>query len=190
MSRFLILLPLLLSLGLLACGGSVPPPTGDALQAPFTLMDGREAKLADFEGEVLLLVNVASKCGFTPQYEGLQALHERYASRGLRVIGFPANNFMNQEPGSNEEIQNFCSVEYGVDFLVAQKISVKGDDAHPLYRHLVSGMGNPDLAGDISWNFNKFLIARDGRLLDRFGSRTAPEDPELVSAIEEALAGP
>jgi len=174
------------------CAGDAdsPPPSGDPLQIPFTLMDGDEVRLADFFGQVILVVNVASKCGFTSQYEGLETLYRRYRDDGLVVLGFPANDFLGQEPGSNEEIQSFCRTEYGVTFPLARKISVKGEDMHPLYRHLCSGLGKQELAGEISWNFNKFLIGRNGTLLARFGSRTAPEDEELVSALSKALSSP
>lgn len=172
-----------------ACGDrDLQAPPGDPLQVEFTLMGGESARLADYRGRVLLLVNVASRCGFTPQYEGLQALHERYGSEGLTIIGFPANDFMNQEPGGNEEILAFCRSEFGVDFPMAEKIRVKGESMHPLYRHLTGGLGDPRLAGEISWNFNKFLLGRDGGLRARFGSRTAPREEELVAAIEAALA--
>jgi len=149
---------------------------------------GEETTLEAYRGQVLLIVNVASKCGFTPQYEGLQALYERFDDRGLVILGFPANNFLNQEPGSNEEIRQFCRVNYGVTFPLFEKISVKGKDQHPLYAYLTSKATNPEHGGRISWNFNKFLIGRDGRILDRFGSRTKPLDQKVVSAVERALA--
>ena len=152
-----------------------------------TSIDGRETSLADFRGEVLLVVNVASRCGFTPQYEGLQALHERLGERGLRVLGFPANNFLSQEPGSDEEIREFCSANYGVSFPMFAKISVKGEDIHPLYRFLTGGQGHKKFSGDIGWNFNKFLIDREGNIVGRFGARTKPESDEIVAAIERAL---
>ena len=150
-------------------------------------IDGKPVKLETYQGKVLLLVNVASKCGFTPQYEGLQALCNRFKDRGFEVLGFPANNFMGQEPGTNEEIKQFCSLKYHVTFPMFEKISVKGQDQHPLYAYLTSETTNPGFAGEISWNFNKFLISREGKVIGRFGSRTEPEDPQLVEAIEQAL---
>lgn len=151
---------------------------------------GADVNLADYKGKVLLIVNVASRCGFTGQYEGLQALYAANEAAGLVVMGFPANNFMGQEPGNNSQIQEFCSTKFGVTFPMFAKISVKGDDQHPLYRYLTTAPDNPALAGDVSWNFNKFLIGRDGRVLARFGSKTAPDSAELAEAIASALAQP
>jgi glutathione peroxidase len=155
----------------------------------FTVEDieGNEVGLGDFRGRVLLIVNVASKCGFTPQYEGLQELYETYRDRGLVVLGFPANDFLWQEPGTNAEIKTFCSTRYGVTFPMFAKISVKGRDQHPLYRFLTDKRTNPEFGGRITWNFNKFLIGRDGTIRARFGSRTTPDDPKVAAAIEEAL---
>ena len=151
-------------------------------------IDGRDVSLADYRGKVLLIVNVASKCGFTGQYEGLQKLYETYEKRGLVVLGFPSNDFLGQEPGSNEQIASFCRTTYGVTFPMFAKISVKGREPHPLYRFLTGRETNPDFPGDITWNFNKFLVGRDGRIVARFGSRTKPESPEVAAAIEKALA--
>lgn len=150
-------------------------------------IDGKDISLGEYRGKVLLIVNTASKCGFTKQYKGLQNLYKKNSSRGLLVLGFPANNFMGQEPGTNEEIKEFCSIEYNVTFPMFEKISVKGQDKHPLYRFLTEKETNPDFAGEISWNFNKFLIGRDGKILARFGSRTEPESAELNEALEKAL---
>jgi glutathione peroxidase len=150
-------------------------------------IDGEEVKLEEYRGKVLLIVNVASKCGFTPQYEGLQALYEKYQPDGFAVLGFPANNFLGQEPGSDEEIKQFCSLTYGVTFPMFSKISVKGDDIAPLYAYLTSESTNPEFAGNISWNFNKFLVGRDGTILSRFGSKDSPESEKVVQAIKEAL---
>ena len=152
-----------------------------------TAIDGTNLPLNHYQGKVLLIVNVASKCGFTKQYAGLQKLYETYQDRGLLILGFPANNFLGQEPGTDADIQQFCSRTYGVTFPMFSKISVAGDDMHPLYRFLTDPSTNPDHAGKISWNFNKFLIGRDGRILNRFGSRTEPEDPDLIQAVEAAL---
>ncbi|MBD3165776.1 redoxin domain-containing protein [bacterium] len=149
-------------------------------------IDGDTTTLADFEGKVVLIVNTASKCGFTPQYEGLQELYETYGDDGLVVIGFPANNFMGQEPGTNEEIQQFCKTEYSVTFPMMAKISVKGDDQHPLYTYLTEQSPHP---GEISWNFNKFLLDREGNVIARFGTRTKPTADEVVGKIEAALKG-
>ena len=155
----------------------------------FTLnsIDGQPAPLAAYKGKVMLLVNVASKCGFTPQYEALEALHEKYKAQGLVVMGFPANNFMAQEPGSNEEIKDFCSRTYNVKFPMYAKISVKGDDKAALYHYLTDKEANPSTGGEIKWNFTKFLVSRDGKILARFEPAVKPDSPEVVSAIEKAL---
>jgi len=150
-------------------------------------MDGRMGDLAGFRGKVLLIVNVASKCGHTRQYAGLQALYEQYHGQGLAVLGFPANNFGSQEPGTNEQIRQFCSSTYGVTFPVYAKVSVRGDDIHPLYRFLTSDQDNPQFSGDIPWNFTKFLINRDGQVVGRYDPAVEPSDPRLVADIERAL---
>lgn len=151
-------------------------------------IDGNPVSLKTFEGRVVLVVNTASKCGLTPQYEGLQALYEKYREKGFVILGFPANNFRNQEPGSNEEIKAFCTENYGVGFPMFGKISVKGEDIHPLYELLTSGAGNPELAGEITWNFEKFLFDREGRPAGRFQPRTAPQSDEIVAAVENLIA--
>jgi glutathione peroxidase len=155
----------------------------------FTLkdIDGKEAALAQYRGKVLLLVNVASRCGFTPQYEGLEKVYLKYKDRGLVILGFPANNFMSQEPGTNEEIKTFCSLKYNVTFPMFAKISVKGADTHPLYKYLTDKQTDPDFAGEVKWNFNKFLVGRDGRVIGRFEPPVKPESPEVTQAIEKAL---
>jgi glutathione peroxidase len=155
----------------------------------FTLedIDGHPTALKDFRGKVLLLVNVASKCGYTKQYEGLQALYDKYRDRGLVVLAFPANNFGGQEPGTNEQIKQFCSATYGVTFPVFAKISVRGDDIHPLYRFLTNPQSNPRYAGDIAWNFTKFLVGRKGDLIGRYESAVDPLDGRLVTDVEAAL---
>ena len=150
-------------------------------------IDGKDVKLDSYRGKVLLLVNVASKCGYTPQYEGLQAIYAKYRDQGLVVMGFPANNFMGQEPGTNEEIKTFCTTKYNVTFPMFAKISVKGDDIHPLYRFLTGKETNPEFSGDITWNFNKFLVDRNGKIIDRFSTREKPEGEKIVQAIERAL---
>ena len=148
-------------------------------------IDGKEQPLSAYKGYTLLIVNVASKCGFTPQYKGLEALYEKYKARGFVILGFPANNFMGQEPGTDAQIKEFCSLNYGVTFPMFSKISVKGADIHPLYKYLTE---SSEPAGPVSWNFNKFLIAPDGRIVGRWGSRTAPEDKEMNGKVEEALS--
>ncbi|RRR98205.1 glutathione peroxidase [Glycomyces terrestris] len=157
--------------------------------------DGGEASLADYLGQVVLVVNTASKCGLTPQYEGLQRAHEEYRDRGFTVVGFPANDFMGQEPGTDEEIAEFCSVNYAVTFPLMAKISVAGETRHPLYTALVQGRpridGKPegDTADDpeVQWNFEKFLLDRGGRVVARFAPTVTPDDPALRKAIEAEL---
>ena len=144
-------------------------------------ISGKAESLADYKGKVVLVVNVASKCGYTPQYEGLEALYKKYKDRGLVVLGFPANNFMSQEPGSNDEIGAFCKSKYGVTFPMFSKISVKGDDKAPLYHFLTS------TGGEIPWNFTKFLVGKDGKPIQRFAPNVAPDAAELSGAIEKAL---
>lgn len=155
----------------------------------FTLkdIDGQDVALSAYQGQVLLVVNVASKCGFTRQYAGLEKLYQTYKDQGFAILGFPANNFLGQEPGTEAEIKTFCSLNYGVSFPMFSKISVKGKTIHPLYAFLTSKKEHPEHGGAITWNFNKFLIGKDGRVIGRFGSRTEPEDPELAAAIEMAL---
>ncbi|MFL6274527.1 MAG: glutathione peroxidase [Blastocatellia bacterium] len=150
-------------------------------------IDGKETSLADYRGKVVLVVNVASRCGFTPQYEGLEKVYLKYKDRGLVILGFPANNFGGQEPGSNEEIKSFCSLKYNVTFPMFTKISVKGDDIHPLYKYLTDKQSDPQFGGDVKWNFNKFLIGRDGKIIGRFEPAVKPESPEVAQAIEQAL---
>ena len=154
----------------------------------FTLpaIDGANAPLHQYKGKVLLLVNVASKCGYTPQYAGLEALYEKYKDRGLVVIGFPANNFGAQEPGTNEEIKSFCTRTYHVTFPMYAKVSVKGDDKTPLYQYLTQE-ANPSTNGEIGWNFTKFLVDRNGKVIARFDSKIKPDDPGLTGSVEKAL---
>jgi glutathione peroxidase len=150
-------------------------------------IEGHPMPLANFQGKVMLIVNVASKCGFTPQYEGLEAVYEKYKDQGFVIVGFPANNFMAQEPGTNEEIKTFCSTKYNVKFPLYSKISVKGDDKAPLYQFLTDQAANPRTGGEIKWNFTKFLVDRNGKVVARFESPVKPESPEVTSAIEKAL---
>jgi glutathione peroxidase len=150
----------------------------------FTLndIDGKPVSLAEFKGKVVLIVNVASRCGFTPQYAGLEALYEKYKDQGFVIVGVPANNFGAQEPGTNEEIKTFCTRKYNVSFPMLAKVSVKGDDITPLYKYLTETKG-----GDVKWNFTKFLIGKDGQVAERFESAVKPDDPVLTAAVESAL---
>jgi len=152
-------------------------------------IDGNPVPLSRFQGNVILIVNVASKCGFTKQYAGLQALYEKYHEQGLVVLGFPANNFLGQEPGTDVEIKTFCTTKFNVSFPIFSKISVKGKDIHPLYQYLTSPEENGEFGQPISWNFNKFLIGRDGKTVGYFGSKVDPLDPQITEAVEEALGG-
>ena len=149
---------------------------------------GVDVPLLNFRGKVLLVVNVASKCGFTPQYAGLQSLYERYRERGFEILGFPANDFLWQEPGSDQEIKQFCSMTYNVSFPLFSKIPVKGRNIHPLYRFLTDKETNPSFSGKITWNFNKFLVDRNGRIVNRFDSKVEPLDERVLSAVEGAVA--
>lgn len=150
-------------------------------------IDGEERPLADFRGKACVVVNVASKCGLTPQYDGLQRIYERYRERGLEVLGFPCNQFMQQEPGSEAEIKEFCATNYGVGFPMFAKLEVNGEGRHPLYAWLTSEAPAPDGSQDIKWNFGKFLIGRDGEVIARFEPQVEPEAAELTEAIEKAL---
>ena len=149
-------------------------------------IDGKETSLAAYKGKVLLIVNVASKCGYTPQYKALEATFEKYKDKGFEVLGFPCNQFGGQEPGTNEEIKQFCSSKYNVSFPLFDKIDVNGANRHPLYVALAGGQS--PYPGDIKWNFGKFLIGRDGKIIKRFDSKTTPDSPEVTQAIEGALA--
>ena len=151
-------------------------------------IDGKDVNLADYRGKVVLLVNVASKCGLTPQYKGLQALYDKYKDAGLVVIGFPANNFGSQEPGTNEQIKEFCTSKYNVTFPMMAKISVAGQDKHPLYKFLTEGGAGQEFKNDVEWNFAKFLVDRNGNVMARFSAKSKPEDPQVTAAIEKALA--
>jgi glutathione peroxidase len=155
--------------------------------ADVAALDGSPAELGDYEGKALLIVNVASQCGLTPQYAGLQELHEQYADKGFAVLGFPCNQFGAQEPGSPDEIASFCETSFGVTFPLFEKIEVNGEDRHPLYEELTSHADDEGEAGDIQWNFEKFLISPEGTVAARFRPRTEPESPEIVEAIEARL---
>ena len=159
---------------------------GSLYDIPVKDIDGKESSLKDYQGKVLLIVNVASKCGLTPQYKALEAIHEKYKAQGFTVLGFPCNQFLGQEPGTNEEIKQFCSSKYNVSFPLFDKLEVNGPNRHPLYVAL-AGDGSP-FPGNIKWNFGKFLVGRDGKILKRFEPRTTPDSPEVVEAIQVALA--
>lgn len=175
-------------------------------EIPLRRIDGTEASLSEYKGKVLLVVNVASKCGLTPQYEGLEKLYQKYKDRGLVVTGFPANNFKEQEPGTNEEIQSFCQINYSVDFPLFEKISVVGESKHPLYQQLTTsqpkaistsgsafreklqGHGiSPNPEPEVLWNFEKFIVSRGGDVVARFTPDTKPDDPALVQLLENEL---
>lgn len=151
-------------------------------------LDGQQVSLKSYSGKVVLLVNVASRCGFTPQYAGLESIYEKYKNRGLVIVGVPANNFAQQEPGTNEEIKRFCSTKYNVSFPMMAKVSVLGDDETPLYRFLTDKSANPKIGGDIKWNFTKFLFDRNGMPVARFEPAVKPDSPEVTTAIESALS--
>jgi glutathione peroxidase len=155
----------------------------------FTLksIDGQPVSLRSYHGKVLLLVNVASKCGYTPQYAGLESLYEKYKDRGLMIIGIPANNFAGQEPGTNAEIKTFCRNKYNVSFPMMSKVSVLGDDKTPLYVFLTDKSVNPQIGGDIKWNFTKFLFDRNGKPVARFEPAVTPDSPQVTAAVESAL---
>ncbi|HEY2428615.1 MAG TPA: glutathione peroxidase, partial [Acidimicrobiales bacterium] len=150
---------------------------------PIRTLDGDATTLAEQKGKALLIVNVASKCGLTPQYAGLERLHEQYGDRGFAVLGFPCNQFMGQEPGSADEIRTFCSTTYGVTFPLYEKIEVNGDDRHPIYGELTQATDAEGKAGDITWNFEKFLVSPDGEVVARFRPQVEPEAPEVLEAI-------
>jgi glutathione peroxidase len=151
-------------------------------------IDGQPAPLSAYKGKVVMLVNVASRCGFTPQYTALEAIYEKYKDRGFVIVGIPANNFGSQEPGTNQEIKTFCQSKYNVTFPMMSKVSVKGDDKTPLYQFLTDKTANPKTGGDIQWNFTKFLVGPDGQIITRFEPKVTPDSPEVTGAIETALA--
>lgn len=161
-------------------------PSSSLFDIPLKNIDGKDTSLKSYKGEVLLLVNVASRCGYTPQYKALEAVHRKYQAKGLRVLGFPCNDFGAQEPGTNEEIKTFCSSHFDVTFPLFDKLHVKGSEQHPLYAALTGKESR--LPGEVGWNFAKFLIGRDGRLIKRFESKVTPDSPEMIAAIEAALA--
>jgi glutathione peroxidase len=172
---------------LVACCGSLAAQSKSIYDFTMKSIDGQPVSLGSYSGKVVLLVNVASKCGFTPQYAGLEALYEKYKDKGLVIVGIPANNFAQQEPGTNEEIKKFCSNKYNVTFPMMSKVSVLGDDQTPLYSFLTGKTTDPDFGGDIKWNFTKFLVGRDGKLVARFEPNVKPDSPEVAAAVEKAL---
>lgn len=164
---------------------AVPAFAADLTSIPFKTLTGKETSLKDYSGKVVLVVNTASKCGLTPQYEKLEALYAKYKERGLVVLAFPSNDFNNQEPGTAEEIETFCKTKYAVSFPLMEKIHVKGSEQHPLYAALTGPQGA--FPGDVKWNFGKFLIGRDGKPIARFEPKTTPDSPEVVESVEKAL---
>lgn len=177
---------LLISLSaLLLCAAAAP--AASVYDYSLKTIDGSPESLGSFKGKAILIVNVASKCGYTPQYAGLQSLYAKYKDRGFVILGFPANNFGAQEPGTNAEIKTFCSRTYKVTFPMFAKVSVKGEDKTPLYQFLTDQSPNTSTHGDIKWNFTKFLIGTDGRILARFEPDVTPDSPEMQKAVESAL---
>ncbi len=191
MLKILSILALLVVIdGIAYLGTSAPVVSAKAksvLDFKMNDIDGKEVALKKYKGDVLLIVNTASKCGYTPQYEGLQAIYTKYKAQGFYVLGFPANNFGGQEPGKESEIKEFCESKYKVTFPMFAKISVKGDDQHPLYNFLTAKETDPQFSGDISWNFNKFLVNRKGEVVARFSSKDTPESEAVTQAIEKYL---
>lgn len=167
---------------------SADAKTKSVLDFKMTDIDGKRVKLNKYKGKVLLVVNTASQCGYTPQYAGLESIYKKYNAEGFYVLGFPANNFGGQEPGTAEEIKEFCTTKYKVTFPMFAKISVKGEDQDPLYKFLTAKETNPQFAGDITWNFNKFLVDRKGKVIARFTSKDAPDGEKVVAAIEKELS--
>ena len=175
----------ILALGALAAASAAFAPGANIYSFKMKNIDGKDVSLKHYQGKVLLVVNVASKCGNTPQYGGLEKLYKRFHKAGLEVLGFPSNDFGQQEPGTESEIKTFCTQNYGVTFAMFSKIDVKGDNEHPLYKWLVASADRHD---DVEWNFAKFLVGRDGKVVGRFSPKTQPDDAGLTKAIQEALA--
>ena len=173
---------------MLLCAATLTAAEKTAHDFTLNSIDGQPAPLAAYKGKIVLLVNVASKCGYTPQYSALESVYEKYKDRGFVIVGIPANNFGAQEPGSNQEIKTFCSSKYHVTFPMMAKVSVKGVDITPLYQFLTDRSTHPQTGGEIQWNFTKFLIGPDGRVITRFEPEITPDSPQVTSAIEKALA--
>ena len=179
---------MLRTLAMLAMSAAVMFAAASVHEFTLKSIEGKASPLADYKGKVVLLVNVASKCGFTPQYTGLEKLYEQYKDKGFVIVGIPANNFGGQEPGTNEEIKTFCSRTYNVSFPMMSKVSVKGEDKTPLYQYLTDPSANAQTGGEIKWNFTKFLVDKNGKVIARFEPKVTPDSTELVSAVEKALA--
>jgi glutathione peroxidase len=167
---------------------TTPPPQKSIYEFTMKDIDGNDVSLDTYRGKVVMIVNAASKCGYTNQYEGLEAIYDKYKDRGFVILGFPANNFLGQEPGTEADIKEFCRLTYGVSFPMFAKISVTGSDQHPLYTMLTSKQSNPEHGGDITWNFNKFLLDRNGKVVARFATKELPESEAVAAAIEKQLA--
>jgi glutathione peroxidase len=178
----------MLMLCLMLCAAGVVAGGKTIYDYTLNSIDGQPAPLSAYKGKVVMLVNVASRCGFTPQYTALESIYEKYKDRGFVIVGIPANNFGAQEPGTNQEIKTFCSSKYNVKFPMMAKVSVKGDDTTPLYQYLTDKAANPKTGGEIQWNFTKFLVGPDGQIVARFEPKVTPDSPEVTTAIEEALS--
>ncbi len=187
--RSIFLIPTLLAEVVTPAFAVSPVTEKSVLDFTMKDIDGKDVPLSTYKGKVVLIVNVASRCGFTPQYEGLELLYQKYKDKGLVILGFPANNFLSQEPGTDQEIKSFCSAKYGVTFDMFSKISVRGKDKHPLYRFLTEKETDPKFSGEIQWNFQKFLVGRNGELVARFAPNVEPLSADVVQAVEQALAG-
>lgn len=186
-SVFILSPMLLLLLPLAAVGGGGSSPAKSIHDFTMKSIEGKDIPLSVYKGKVMLIVNVASKCGYTPQYKDLEALYRKYKDRGLVILGFPANNFLWQEPGSDDEILEFCQTKYDVTFDMFSKISVKGSDQHPLFAFITSKETNPEFAGDVKWNFQKYLVDKHGNIIGKYLSGVKPLSAELVGDIEKAL---
>ena len=184
----MIRLLVLAALGMLMFAAFVAGEGKTVFDYTLNTIDGQPAPLAAYKGKIVLLVNVASRCGFTPQYTALESIYEKYKDRGFVIIGIPANNFGAQEPGTNQEIKTFCQSKYNVTFPMMSKVSVKGEDKTPLYQYLTDKSANPKTGGDIQWNFTKFLVGPQGQIIARFEPKVTPDSPEVTGAIENALA--
>ena len=178
----------MLTLCLMVCAAGVVAAGKTIYDYTLNSIDGQSAPLSAYKGKVVMLVNVASRCGFTPQYTALESIYEKYKDRGFVIVGIPANNFGGQEPGTNAEIKTFCASKYNVTFPMMAKVSVKGEDTTPLYQFLTDKAAHPQTGGEIKWNFTKFLVGPDGRVITRFEPEVTPDAPQVTSAIEKALS--
>jgi glutathione peroxidase len=184
----LLIASLLMGACTMVATASAAEKTPAVLDFKMKSLSGKDVELSKYQGKVVMIVNVASRCGATPQYEQLQALHDKYKDKGLVILGFPSNQFGAQEPGTAEDIAKFCKDNYSVTFDMFDKIDVKGPEAAALYKHLTSPETDPKFAGDVKWNFEKFLIGRNGEIIGRFATRVKPDAPEVISALEAELA--